>query len=208
MMRALYLLPANKWSSTTFNTLSGSEQVIQSPKGFESWLEEPPTLHDTAQLLNGHNACLAPAPNCIINAYEKIYLFWGKMINTIIKNEIRTPPNLLFFSCVFLTPETTLPIYFCVVDMETLHMPGSQQLLLDEGHARTQPRGPSALSAGSPSAASMGWACREVQERSLSSSSHHLWETGHIGTTQGVTQGPPSAACGNLHLWGFYQVSI
>lgn len=129
---------------------------------------------------------------------QKICLFGGKIINRIMKDEIRIPQNLLFFSCVFLTPETTLPICFSV-DMETLHVPGSQQLLLDEGLARPQPRGPSALSAGSPNAASMGWVCREVQECSLSSSSHHLWETGLVGTTQGATHRPPSG-CGNLCL--------
>lgn len=67
----------------------------------------------------------------------------------ITKDEIRIPSNVLFFSCIFLTAETVLPIYFCV-DMETLHMPESQQLPLDKGLFRTEPRGLTALSSGSP----------------------------------------------------------
>lgn len=39
----------------------------------------------------------------------------------------KIPPDLLFFSLIFLTPETNLQS----TDMETLHMPGTQQLPLD-----------------------------------------------------------------------------
>jgi len=77
---------------------------------------------------------------------------WSCLGKKITKNEIRIPSNVLFSSCIFLTPEIALPVHFCV-DMETLHMPGSQQLPLGEGVFRTQPRGPTALSVGSPQGA-------------------------------------------------------
>lgn len=84
-----------------------------------------------------------------VKCLQKLEVFGGKITKKITKDEIRIPSNVLFFSCIFLTAETVLPIYFCV-DMETLHMPESRQLPLDKGIFRTEHRGLTALSAGSP----------------------------------------------------------
>lgn len=67
------------------------EQVDQSPRGFESCLEEHHAHYDRAQLLNRHKACLAPAPNkcsvclapapdCTLNVCNVLELFRGERI--------------------------------------------------------------------------------------------------------------------------------
>lgn len=56
------------------------EQVDQSPRGFESCLEEHHAHYDRAQLLNRHKACLAPAPDCTLNVCNVLELFRGERI--------------------------------------------------------------------------------------------------------------------------------
>lgn len=60
--------------------MSFFEQVDQSPRGFESCLEEHHAHYDRAQLLNRHKACLAPAPDCTLNVCNVLELFRGERI--------------------------------------------------------------------------------------------------------------------------------
>lgn len=110
--------------------MSFFERVDQSPRGFESSLEERPAQYDRAQLLNRHNACLAPAlnqcnvclapaPDCTLNVCNVLEL-GGERVGWRKLQDKKQQQNLRISSfSPFLISESNLSIYFHT-DTDTL----------------------------------------------------------------------------------------